>query len=71
MPVIATIAEPLKQQVHDGVDGLLCEPENAASLALAIRRFYEPGVAEKLQAGVKPPSPDEEWRPYVEAFEPM
>ena len=65
-PVIATTAGSLGAQVHDGIDGLLCEPSDAASLAKAIRRFYEPGIALKLRAGIPALTAEEDWHTYIQ-----
>lgn len=66
-PVIATTAGSLASQVTDGVDGLLCKPGDSTSLAKAIRRFYEPGVAERLRRGIPKPQTAKNWRTYVKA----
>jgi glycosyltransferase involved in cell wall biosynthesis len=66
-PVIATTAGSLGTQVKDGVDGLLCKPDDAASLAAAIKHFYQPGMADKLRGGIVKPPTAENWRIYVEA----
>jgi glycosyltransferase involved in cell wall biosynthesis len=66
-PVIATKAGTMDAQVKDGVDGLLCEPDNTESLAKAIRHFYEPGIAKRLQENVPQVSTEAEWQRYVEA----
>jgi len=64
-PVIATRVGSLPGQVRDGLDGLLCEPDNVDDLARAIRRFYEPGVAEALRGNIPPVSSDAEWARYL------
>lgn len=66
-PVIATKVGSLASQVHDGTDGLLCKPGNTASLAEAIRHFYEPGIAKKLRQGVPKVPIDTDWRRYINA----
>ncbi|HXE10327.1 MAG TPA: glycosyltransferase [Verrucomicrobiae bacterium] len=66
-PVIATRVGSLPVQVHDGVDGLLCEPGDATSLAEAINRFYKRGVAKKLQEGVPEIPVDKDWERYLQA----
>jgi glycosyltransferase involved in cell wall biosynthesis len=66
-PVISTKVGSLGTQVRDGVDGLLCEPGNVQSLADAIRRFYEPGVAQKLRQAVPEVSTDAGWQSYLHA----
>jgi glycosyltransferase involved in cell wall biosynthesis len=67
LPVIATRIGTLPEQVRDGVDGLLAEPNDAEDLAAAIRRLYEPGRLERLRAGVRPPDDDAAWQRYVAA----
>ncbi|MCX9190238.1 glycosyl transferase [Carbonactinospora thermoautotrophica] len=69
VPVVATRVGSMPGQVRDGVDGILCEPGDVAALVAALRRFYEPGVAEKLRAGVRPPDTAGAWARYVQAFE--
>jgi glycosyltransferase involved in cell wall biosynthesis len=66
-PVIATTAGSLGSQVRDGVDGLLCKPGDAASLAEAIRHFYEPNIAKKLYSNIPKPKTDEQWQAYISA----
>jgi glycosyltransferase involved in cell wall biosynthesis len=66
-PVIATTAGSLGTQVHDGVDGLLCKPDDVESLAGAIKHFYEPGVARKLRQSVPEVSADDGWQDYMQA----
>lgn len=64
-PVIATTASSLGEQIHDGVDGLLCMPADVDSLARTIAHFYEPGVADSLRQGIKPVSSETDWQKYV------
>ena len=64
VPVIATRAGALADHVHDGVDGLLCDPGDVESLTDALRRFYED--PERLRAGVHPIDPDPQWKSYLE-----
>lgn len=66
-PVIATTVGSLAAQVREGIDGLLCKPGDADSLADAIKRFYGPGVAERLRHGVPKPRTAEAWQAYVQA----
>jgi glycosyltransferase involved in cell wall biosynthesis len=67
-PVIATTAGSLANQIHDGVDGLLCKPGDVESLAGAIQHFYEPGVAQKLKLGIQKPTTEADWQTYVQAL---
>lgn len=67
-PVIATTAATLATQVRDGIDGLLCQPDDVESLADALKRFYEPGMAAKLRSGVPKISSGDDWQKYVKAI---
>ncbi|MGC4087326.1 MAG: glycosyltransferase family 4 protein [Polyangiaceae bacterium] len=64
-PVIATRVGSLPAQVRDGVDGLLCTADDVDDLERALRRFYEPGVAESLRQNVPAVSSDAEWARYL------
>lgn len=66
VPVIATRAGTLADHVREGVDGLLCEPGDAASLAGALRRFYAPGEPARLRAGVRPVDAEPHWTAYLD-----
>jgi len=68
IPVIATTVGSMGEQVRDGVDGLLCKPDNVTDLSKAIQKFYEPGVAAKLQQNVPKVDTDEKWKPYIAAL---
>jgi glycosyltransferase involved in cell wall biosynthesis len=68
VPVIATRAGTLAAHVHDGVDGLLAEPDDVADLAAALLRFYAPGMPAKLRSGVPPVDTDSAWTGYVEVL---
>lgn len=69
LPTIVTRAGTLGDAVRDGVDGILCEPDDVAGLAAALRRFYEPGMPQKLRAGVRPVDPGPAWTDYLTVFE--
>ncbi|KIH97013.1 glycosyl transferase [Streptomonospora alba] len=66
LPVIATRAGALADQVADGKDGLLCAPDDVDDLADALRRFYSPGEAERLRAAVRPADPGPPWEAYID-----
>jgi glycosyltransferase involved in cell wall biosynthesis len=68
VPVIATRVGGFAAQIRDGVDGLLCEPDDAGSLADALKRFYAPGEPERLRSGVRPVDHEPLWAAYVEAL---
>ncbi len=68
LPVIATDVGGFADQVRDGVDGLICAPDDVASLAKALRRFYEPGEPERLRSGVRPVDHGPVWAAYLDAL---
>ncbi len=65
VPVIATRSGTFAEQVTDGVDGLLCDPGDAADLARALARLCEPGAAERLRARVRPVDGRSIWDRYL------
>lgn len=65
VPVIATRVGSMGDRIRPDVDGLLCRPDDVASLADAIRHFYQPGVAERLRSGVPRDSADAAWDAYL------
>ncbi|MGH8009930.1 MAG: glycosyltransferase, partial [Candidatus Binatia bacterium] len=55
LPVIAARRGALPEAVQDGVNGLLCEPENVADLQRCLRRMSEdPGLLEQLSSRSTP-----------------
>lgn len=55
MPVVATDLGGMSEFVHHEKNGLLFEPEDARDLARQLRRLAEePGLMEKLRAGIGP-----------------
>jgi glycosyltransferase involved in cell wall biosynthesis len=67
-PVIVTRTGALADAVTDGVDGIVCAPDDVASLAAAIERFYAPGEALRLRANVKRPDATPAWNAYIDAL---
>jgi glycosyltransferase involved in cell wall biosynthesis len=65
VPVIATKAGALADHVRDGVDGLLCEPDDVASLTDALKRFYADDEPTRLKDGVRPVDPEPYWAGYL------
>jgi glycosyltransferase involved in cell wall biosynthesis len=68
VPVIATRAGTLGAQVHEGVDGVLAEPDDVADLTAALNRFYAPGMPARLRAGVPAVDIGSSWTGYVEVL---
>jgi len=67
LPVIASRAGAIADAVDDGINGILCTPGDAADLARAIRALYQPGMLERLRAGVRRPDPGPLWDDYLAA----
>ncbi|MCW2913619.1 MAG: glycosyl transferase group 1 [Actinomycetia bacterium] len=65
VPVIATRVGSFVGQIRDGEDGLLCEPDDVASLTEALKRFYAPGEPARLRAGVSPVDSEPVWNAYL------
>ena len=67
-PVIVTRTGALADAVTDGVDGIVCEPDDVAALVDALERFYAPGEALRLRANVKRPDATAAWQAYIAAL---
>ena len=65
LPVIASRISSVPDQVRDGEDGFLVDPNDVDGLAAAIRRMHEPGTIERLRSAVRPPDDDVLWQAYV------
>ncbi len=68
VPVIATKVGSMPQQIRDGVDGLLCDPDDIAGLAASIKHFYEPGVAASLRSRIPRSTSETDWQHYVDVI---
>ena len=66
VPVIATRAGTLADHVREGIDGVVCEPDDVESLTDALKRFYAPGEPLRLRAGVKPVDAEPHWSAYLD-----
>jgi glycosyltransferase involved in cell wall biosynthesis len=65
VPVIATRVGNFPDVISDGVDGLLCEPDDVDDLTHAIQRLYRPGQLAALRAAVLPADTEARWREYL------
>lgn len=67
VPLVVPRLGGLPEAVRDGVDGLVVDPLDPDALAAALDRLAEePGLLERLQAGIAPPHP---FAAYVDALE--
>jgi glycosyltransferase involved in cell wall biosynthesis len=67
-PVIVTRTGALADPVTDDVDGIVCAPDDVASLTAAIERFYRPGEALRLRANVTRPDATPAWQAYLDVL---
>jgi len=68
VPVIATRAGRLADDITDGVDGLTAEPDNVESLTAALTHFYTSGLPEKMRTEITPVDPQPYWDRYLHAL---
>jgi len=68
VPVIATRAGHLADDIRDGVDGVLASADDVESLSLALKTFYAPGVPQRMRSAVQPVNPDPYWARYLSAL---
>jgi len=69
VPVVASRLGPLAERVHDGVDGLLVPPGDAAAWRAALQRLVdEPDLLARLRANVRPPMTLDEHADRIEAL---
>jgi glycosyltransferase involved in cell wall biosynthesis/SAM-dependent methyltransferase len=68
VPVIATRAGHLADDIRDGVDGVVASPDDVASLTDALNRFYTAGVPEKMRNEITPVDPQPYWDRYLNAL---
>jgi glycosyltransferase involved in cell wall biosynthesis len=66
LPVIVTRAGTLADQVRDGTDGLVCQPDSVPSLTEAIKRFYDDPA--RYRAAVRPVDAGPQWDAYLAAL---
>ena len=68
VPVIATKVGSMPQQIRNGIDGLLCEPNDVTDLTAAITHFYESGVAASLRSRIPKSHAEADWQHYVDVI---
>ncbi|MEK7600106.1 MAG: glycosyltransferase family 4 protein [Patescibacteria group bacterium] len=68
LPVIATSVGSMPEQINDGVDGLLCKPDDVKDLSKTIKHFYSGDVAKRLTQAVPSQKTDQQWQTYLKAI---
>ncbi len=68
-PVIATNVGGLAEVVADGISGIIIPPNDPASLAAAIQKFYSENLEAKLSAGAAEEKKKYSWDAMVDAVE--
>ena len=68
LPVIATTAGSLAEQVTDGVNGYTAVPGDVADLRRALVLASEPDTLARLRAAVHAPDPQPAWGSYLAAL---
>ena len=69
VPLVATRVGGLAEVVEDGVNGLLVEAGDPASLAAALARLTEPGLLARLAAGARASATRWSWDGYAATLE--
>lgn len=67
-PVVVTRAGTLADAVRDGVDGVVCDPDDEDDLLRALIRISAPGELDRLRAGVQAADPARYWKEYLDAL---
>jgi glycosyltransferase involved in cell wall biosynthesis len=67
-PVVVTRAGTLADAVRDGVDGVVCEPDDEDDLLRALVRISAPGEVDRLRSAVQAADPGRYWKEYLEAL---
>ncbi len=50
LPVVAADVGSLKEDIVEGTTGFICKPQNAADLAMALRRYFTSDLFRELPA---------------------
>lgn len=69
IPVIASRIGGIPEVVHEGVSGLLVEPNDPQALADSIVKFYSGNLRHTLEAGVKEERKKYSWDHLIDAIE--
>ena len=69
LPIVASAVGGLGEIVEDGRNGLLVPPGDAAALAAALVRLYDPLLRERLSAGARAAAAAWSWDSYAACLE--
>jgi glycosyltransferase involved in cell wall biosynthesis len=67
-PVVVTRAGTLADAVRDGVDGVVCDPDDEDDLLRALVRISAPGEVDRLRSAVQAADPARYWKEYLDAL---
>jgi D-inositol-3-phosphate glycosyltransferase len=68
LPVVATRVGNFPDMLRDGVNGLLCEPDDVEDLARALRELYQPGRLAALRSAIHPADTEAAWSRYLDTL---
>jgi glycosyltransferase involved in cell wall biosynthesis len=68
LPVLVTRAGTLADHVRDGVDGVVCAPDDEDDLLRALVRISAPGEVARLRSAVRAADPGHYWKEYLDAL---
>jgi glycosyltransferase involved in cell wall biosynthesis len=68
LPVVVTRAGALADPVRDGVDGVVCAPDDEDDLLRALIRVSAPGELARLRSAVQAADPGHYWKEYLDAL---
>jgi glycosyltransferase involved in cell wall biosynthesis len=68
LPVVVTRAGTLADPVRDGVDGVVCAPDDEDDLLRALVRISAPGEVARLRSAVRAADPGHYWKEYLDAL---
>lgn len=69
LAVLASRVGTFGDEVKDGLDGLLVDPDDVESVVAALRQLADPATVERLRAEVRPPDLSGPWARYVGVLE--
>src|SRR6185312_6768453 len=68
LPTVLTRVGNFPDAVDEGVDALVCAPDDVADLVRVLRELYTPGRLEALRAAVRNADGERAWKTYLETL---